>query len=867
MNFLDVVFGRCDGPHNIFWTNFYFPSIDEIIYQAGIFLFIPIFWLIDNLYQLFMALGNARLFKQSSIEAFAARVYIVLGIVMLFFVTYQLFRMMISPEKLTGSGEGSGKGLFKSIVTTLIMLVLVNFAFSFAYDIQNAVLSDNVIGKLFFGTTGTTPDNIIVGTDAYKTGGRQVAATIFQVFWHPKSDSSTSGTEAYDNVKLDFFTNNQPPFRYTTYTYGDIIKKLKSTGSDRWEIRDFLDLRCEDIKDEIEWHSLPAFVIGLFCAYVLVVYCLDLGERVVKLGFYQIIAPIPISMRLLPTKKGTFDKWLKDVGSTFATIFIKITVMYFAIYTILLVSETLPNLASLWEGQEDKPNAAIQLFAVGFIIWGIFQFMLKAPKLIGDVFGLSSNGENSLSLNKRLHSPGGKLLGRTLRAPASALGSAALGAASNIKNAQNKYKGRSVGRTIAAGAGGLLGGFNRGLRNGFDPNARLFRTIGDTRRQVVSNRVRREANRQSNEENNISSLRGAVNRATERIGATFDDGQRQINVTHRIEMADSAKGNLENIKNIFANDVGYKKALSDLQAQGLDIKTMDAASLAAQSRLNSSAVYTADGDQKTYQASRKKVSDAEAARDSTKQAYESRNRQYNDDRDRLVNQERSKYEQKERYDREISAAQAAGDTARVTSLTTQRDTEISNIDGQIVKLKAELQAASVDLPSLKTAAETAASEYSRIFSAEATVQAKIVGATGKYHSVEEMATEASQQEQDKKRDEAVVKSASDMHTAMDDVSTREQAKIKSFAADMVHQTQISEGPEGDSSTLFTSSGLTDSTGNVNNVAGGTLQTILQGAFDDTINGNSDSAKKAGEDEKKRQEMANKSNKSNKPPRN
>ena len=91
----------------------------------------------------------------------------------------------------------------------------------------------------------------------------------------------------------------------------------------------------ESAKDNINGVSYTPFITtacGIFLVYVLVSFCIDLGIRVFKLAFYQIIAPIPILMYIIPEKKSVFDNWLKATMATYLEVFIRLFVMFGVVF-------------------------------------------------------------------------------------------------------------------------------------------------------------------------------------------------------------------------------------------------------------------------------------------------------------------------------------------------------------------------------------------------------------------------------------------------------------------------------------------------------------------------------------------------------
>lgn len=154
-----------------------------------------------------------------------------------------------------------------------------------------------------------------------------------------------------------------------------------------------------------------------FITYVLVVFVLDLSLRCAKMAFYQIIAPIPIFMSILPTNEKLLLNWFKLVMTTYTEVFIRVGLL--AGMTLILTNLNYEVVDSL--GGIGKL----------VIIMGVIAFVQKAPKMISEVTGIKSDGM-SLDIRKRLSENGGF--------------------------------------AMAATAGGLVTGGARGLANGITEN-------------------------------------------------------------------------------------------------------------------------------------------------------------------------------------------------------------------------------------------------------------------------------------------------------------------------------------------------------------------------------------------------------------
>ena len=67
-----------------------------------------VFGLIEGIFQLIIDLANLEIFSQSTINEFASRIYIILGLLMLFKITISFVQMLIDPDKMDDKEQGMG---------------------------------------------------------------------------------------------------------------------------------------------------------------------------------------------------------------------------------------------------------------------------------------------------------------------------------------------------------------------------------------------------------------------------------------------------------------------------------------------------------------------------------------------------------------------------------------------------------------------------------------------------------------------------------------------------------------------------------------------------------------------------------------
>ena len=215
-----------------------------------------------------------------------------------------------------------------------------------------------------------------------------------------------------------------------------------------------------DVVDgNITYLIIISTVAGLFCAYVLLGYCLDAGLRAVKLAYLQLLAPLPILLTIIPGQKKVFKNWLSKTVSCFLEVFVRIFAMAFVIYII----NHLPNLLEnnqLFEGAcATQPGIITVLLIKAIIICALFDFMKQAPKLISEITGIDSKGFGiGLKGKGILGDAFGTLGGIATGAATGALGAGWSSAMNTKGGLKNKVAGFGAGLKYGAANGAKKGG-------------------------------------------------------------------------------------------------------------------------------------------------------------------------------------------------------------------------------------------------------------------------------------------------------------------------------------------------------------------------------------------------------------------------
>ena len=419
-----------------------------------LFLDSVVYWAVSMCYQLFVKLATFRLFDDSFFSEFANRIYSILGVFMLFYLAYALLNALINPEKLTGD-KGVSK-IASNLVISLILLGLIPTIFDYAYRLQNYVLSSNIIGAIILGTSPTDPqstsDSEGNADESMIKFGDSLAFTVLNTFVNPDNyNVKASNTYTWYDFKIEVLEES---------TYSNLSSFSDATVGEQ------VDLETGE-EVVIKYYGFISTFAGCFLIYVILSFTLDLGVRVIKLAFCQLIAPIPIIMRVMPSKKSTFDKWVKTTLSVFFEVFVRVALMYIAVYFI----------QAIWEYDIFKNFGGILgKLALVVIILGIFAFVKQAPKMISDMLGIES-GNLKLGIGEKLKASG--FLGQGIYS----VGQRTLGAVTGSLGAGIS------GLANGAGTSGFLFGMangwkNKGLQFGKQKQDMYSKLTGDYRGKV-----------------------------------------------------------------------------------------------------------------------------------------------------------------------------------------------------------------------------------------------------------------------------------------------------------------------------------------------------------------------------------------------
>ena len=98
-----------------------------------------VFNFVSLIFQLIMILAKTEIFTQTTIDIFAKRIYVILGLVMVFKMMISFVQILIDPDTINDKDRGV-VSVLKRVIISLILIVLVPSIFSTAREVQTYIL-------------------------------------------------------------------------------------------------------------------------------------------------------------------------------------------------------------------------------------------------------------------------------------------------------------------------------------------------------------------------------------------------------------------------------------------------------------------------------------------------------------------------------------------------------------------------------------------------------------------------------------------------------------------------------------------------------------------------------------------------------
>jgi len=410
-----------------------------------------IYPLIGFAYKLFMELATFRLIGSDKMTEIYGRITMIITIVMVFYVSFEFVKYAVNPDTMTDKEKGIAK-LPQRIIAVIVLIAFIPNIFNYLFKIQNAIIRNDTITKIILGKsyskTNSTNGNTV---DDYTLVGNEFSWNILSNFYYaPTNDAGCEGLPCQDLINLNHTTLiREGKIRYMSYGINSTYNTTDPNGN--------------DIKGHyIEFDPLWAVVVGGVVAFMLILYCVDVGSRTIQMLYLEVTAPVAIMGILSPKKDNIFQKWLKQLGTTYLDVFIRLVLIDF----IILISNALLNITNESIGNTQTNDK----FVIIALILGMLVFAKKVPKLLGELFpkGGAASGNFGLKPGDRYLPNLGRVAGAALGAGVGAVAGLATGIAQGARKARSvDPNGKHAGlKKLAAGTSGALGGAIRGSLGG-----------------------------------------------------------------------------------------------------------------------------------------------------------------------------------------------------------------------------------------------------------------------------------------------------------------------------------------------------------------------------------------------------------------
>ena len=403
--------------------------------------------LIDNLiysliafsYQLFKIIAKASLYnsENANITTMVNRISVILGIGMLFILAYNIILNIMNPDKISAGGDKSMQGILKNAVIAIVMLTAYSMVFTYMTKIQNHIIDDQVIENIILGTGNGSSE---LREDSM---GSKVAVQIFTAFFYPINDNGDY-VDCWKDSSLDVCE---------AYKTG-VTNAQTGTISDLAKNSTLFDSLKKDTP-HINYLYIISSISGVVALLMFVSYVFDIGIRVAKMAFLQIIAPIPIMAYIVKPSGGVFSKWLDNLIKTYLSLFMRLITIYFAMFLINILATSVGNNTGGVFGNSEGVTGFVKLLANVVLIIGVLLFAKDAPKLLENLLGTTfgeGGGFSPKSIAKKLsgvrEAPGvGGIIGKGLDKANQGIGAAA-GAAGGAWSALRNNAAMKVGNKL-----------------------------------------------------------------------------------------------------------------------------------------------------------------------------------------------------------------------------------------------------------------------------------------------------------------------------------------------------------------------------------------------------------------------------------
>lgn len=546
-----------------------FLAIDSVVY-----------FFVSQGFKMYIALAQFKLFDDKVFDDLINRTYIIIGVIALFIVAYALLNSIINPDNAS-KGDKSLSKIVKNFIFAIIGIAIVPTVFNYFYYFQRVVLCNNLIPKILLAQKGDDSQADLLNDDKI---GTQFATYLFQSFFYPKSIENMNMTDVDNDgdllkseaakVEVGYIGE---AFDFEESVNAEKFKQYDKDNTGKYNLQMAYEAAMDGemfftafrifllggngfansvLNNTVNYMIIVSTIAGVYCAYVLASLYIDMAIRAVKLGYLELIAPLPIMTLIIPGKDGVFKAWIKKTGSCAFEVFTRLFIVSFVIYLIRTIPHLFTATLFSYSGCTTSFWIITALLIRALVYCGLLTFLKQAPKFLSEATGIKSDGFK-LGIASKLADSG-------LFTALGAAGGAVTAGVRNLAPGVHEAKGfvnkaRVAASNLPSGVAGFASGAARGFKGAKD--AKKWSDVSSAASKAADDAIEAKLKRQDYKNAHGGTVSGAIGG---HIQDTIDTVKDYPN-SHRANYAHE-KAKQEEISKITA----AQKAIDDKYATIID---------------------------------------------------------------------------------------------------------------------------------------------------------------------------------------------------------------------------------------------------------------------------------------------------------
>ena len=127
-------------------------SVTESLNELCAWICSIVYQLVAKIYEIFFEIAKVDILTTDEITSIYSRVTMILTIIMTFYITFEMVKYIIEPDKITDKEAGAGK-IASKLIIVVVLIAFVPTIFSKAFELQTKILENDLITKIVLGTS------------------------------------------------------------------------------------------------------------------------------------------------------------------------------------------------------------------------------------------------------------------------------------------------------------------------------------------------------------------------------------------------------------------------------------------------------------------------------------------------------------------------------------------------------------------------------------------------------------------------------------------------------------------------------------------------------------------------------------------